>query len=159
LPYFLQEKGYDIWLGNNRGSPPSKKHVSKNPKKENGDFWDFCMDDFVKYDIVSEINYIKKHTGAKKVDFIGYSEGSTLFLMLYMDNPNFVENSINKFVSIGTVPNLSDIPTSVTDLIDKVSYYLKIKEFFSKVFYIDDKARTALLTSVEKSLLIYIIIS
>jgi poly(3-hydroxyalkanoate) synthetase len=117
------------------------------------------MDDFVKYDIVSEINYIKKHTGAKKVDFIGYSEGSTLFLMLYMDNPIFVENSINKFVSIGTVPNLSDIPTSVTDLIDKVSYYLKIKEFFSKVFYIDDKARTALLTSVEKSLLIYIIIS
>ena len=150
LPYFLQEKGYDIWLGNNRGSPPSKKHVSKNPKKENGDYWDFCMDDFVKYDIVSEINYIKKHTGAKKVDFIGYSEGSTLFLMLYMDNPNFVENSINKFVSIGTVPNLSDIPTSVTELIDKVSYYLKIKEFFSKVFSIDDKARTALITSVEK---------
>ena len=108
------KKGYDVQIGNNRGSPPSKKHVSKNPKISNGDYWDFSMDDFIKYDIVSEIDYIKKHTGAQKVDFIGYSEGSTLFLMLYMDNPKFVESSINKFVSIGTVPNLSDIPISIT---------------------------------------------
>ena len=73
------------------------------------------MDDFVKYDIVSEINYIKKYTNANKVDFIGYSEGTTLFLMLYMGNPKFVESSINKFVAIGTIPNLSDIPISLTN--------------------------------------------
>ena len=66
------------------------------------------MDHFVRYDIVSEIEFIKKRTDAEKVDFVGYSEGSTLFLMLYMDNPNFVESSINKFVSIGTIPNLSN---------------------------------------------------
>ena len=90
------------------------------------------MDDFVKYDIVSEIDYIKKYTGAQKVDFIGYSEGSTLFLMLYMDNPKFVESSINKFVSIGTVPNLSDIPISITETIEKGLYYSKIKEPFLK---------------------------
>lgn len=108
------------------------------------------MDDFVKYDIVSEINYIKKYTNANKVDFIGYSEGTTLFLMLYMGNPKFVESSINKFVAIGTIPNLSDIPISLTNLIDDTLYSLKITEYFSKVFYISDSARTALIKAVEK---------
>ena len=149
MPYLLQEKGYDVWIGNNRGSPPSKKHISKNPKISDGDYWNFSMDDFVKYDIVSEIDYIKKYTGAQKVDFIGYSEGSTLFLMLYMDNPKFVESSINKFVSIGTVPNLSDIPISITETIEKGLYYSKIMEPFSKIFDISDSARTALITTVE----------
>ena len=52
--------------------------------------------------------------------------------MLYMDNPKFVESSINKFVSIGTVPNLSDIPISITETIEKGLYYSKIKEPFLK---------------------------
>lgn len=150
LPYLLQEEGYDVWIGNNRGTPPSQSHVSKNPNKLNGDYWDFSMDDYIRYDIVSEISYIKNYTKSNKVNFIGYSEGSTLFLMLYMDNPKFVESSINKFVSIGTVPNLSDIPNSLYKLIDDVIFSLKITEKVSKVFYLNDKARTALIKAMEK---------
>ena len=149
LAYLLQERGYDVWIGNNRGSAPCLKHVSKDSNKLNGDFWDFSMDNFIKYDIVSEINYIKNRTSAKKLDFIGYSEGTALFLMLYMDNPNFVESSINKFVSIGTIPNLSNVTIYVSELIDKAYDILKISEMFTKVFKINDAERAALKTALK----------
>ena len=64
----------------------------KNPKDVNGDFWEFSMDNFIQYDIPSEINFIKNKTNATKVNYVGYSEGNALFLMLYMDNPQFVES-------------------------------------------------------------------
>jgi lysosomal acid lipase/cholesteryl ester hydrolase len=151
LAYLLQEKGYDVWIGNNRGSKFSSKHVSKNPKDVNGDFWEFSLDDFAKYDITAEINYIKKRTGAKKVHFVGYSEGSTLLLMLYMDNPQFVESSINKFISIATVPNLLSIPVSISESIDKICDYLEIAEPFTKAFQISDSIRTTLVKSVKSN--------
>ena len=115
----------------------------------NGDYWEFCMDHFVRYDIVSEIEFIKKRTDAEKVDFVGYSEGSTLFLMLYMDNPNFVESSINKFVSIGTIPNLSNTTLSIADTINNIYKFLKISEPFSKAFKLNDQLRTALVKSIK----------
>jgi lysosomal acid lipase/cholesteryl ester hydrolase len=118
LPYLLYEKGYDIWIGNNRGIKISQNHVSKNSKKANSDYWDFSMDDFVKYDIQSQINYIKKRTNAKKVDFVGYSEDTTLFLMLYMDYPEFVESSIKTFISFGLVQNLPSVSPAVDNLIE-----------------------------------------
>lgn len=149
LAYYLQEKGYDVWIGNNRGSKFSSKHVSKDSKKVNGDYWEFCMDHFVRYDIVSEIEFIKKRTDAEKVDFVGYSEGSTLFLMLYMDNPNFVESSINKFVSIGTIPNLSNTTLSIADTINNIYKFLKISEPFSKAFKLNDQLRTVLVKSIK----------
>ena len=34
LPYLLQEKGYDVWIGNNRGTPPSQKHAQKILKRQ-----------------------------------------------------------------------------------------------------------------------------
>ena len=156
LPYLLQERGYDVWIGNNRGSEPCLKHISKDSSKSTGDFWDFSMDDFIKYDIISEINYIKNRTNAKKVDFIGYSEGSALFLMLYMDNPNYVESSIKKFVSIGTVPNLSNVTVSLTELIDKVYGLLKISEIFTKVLKVNDGERAAIKSAYKANPIYFI---
>ena len=149
MPYVLQEKGYDVWIGNNRGSKVSTKHVSKNPKDLNGDYWEFSADHFIKYDIPSEINFIKNKTGAEKIDYVGYSEGSTLFFMLYMDNPQFVESSINKFISIGTVPNLLDVPYTLMFILDANTDYFKIAKPLNKAFQLSDKTRTQLVKAVQ----------
>ena len=151
LAYVLQEKGYDVWIGNNRGCKFSSKHITKDSTKSNGNYWEYTMDEIVKYDLTSEINYIKKRTGVEKIHFVGYSEGSTLFLMLYMDNPHFVESSINKFVSIGTVPNLSYINITISESFEKICDYLKLSEPFTKAFKINDYVRASLIKSVKSN--------
>ena len=45
--FILANKGYDVWLGNNRGNKYSNAALS--PKVR--DFWDFSFDDLAKYDL------------------------------------------------------------------------------------------------------------
>ena len=96
-------------------------------------------------------NFIKNKTSATKVDFVGYSEGNALFLMLYMDNPQFVESSINKFISIGTIPNLSTVPYTINEFLDTISRLFKFTEPFNKALKFSDKARTAIIKSVKNN--------
>jgi len=42
LPYLLWDRGYDVWMGNNRGNLYSKSHVSLNPDSK--EFWQFSWD-------------------------------------------------------------------------------------------------------------------
>ena len=55
-----------------------------------------------------------------------------------MDYPQFVESSINRLV-----PNLSGLPASVGELMNKLYDIFKIAQPFNKVFQVKDTARAA----------------
>ena len=73
LPFMLTDLGYDVWIGNNRGTIFSLDHISKDPEDWNGDYWDFNMDDYVVYDLPASITYVRQTTGANQIDYIGHS--------------------------------------------------------------------------------------
>ena len=144
LPFLLIEKGYDVWIANNRGTLFSLEHISKNSEELNSDYWDFSMDENVLYDLPTNIDYIKEVTGAKKINFIGHSQGTTIFYMLYMHNPSYVESSINKYISLGTVPNIAHTTFLPIQMLDKVYGLLEIAQPLTKAIIFNEKQRKLL---------------
>ena len=72
----LAEAGYDVWLGNNRGTTFSRKHEAFDAKKDRN-FWDFSFAELGMYDATAQIDYVREVTGLAKVAYIGHSQGTT----------------------------------------------------------------------------------
>lgn len=62
LPFRLIEKGYDVWLGNNRGNIYSRKHEVFNIDTDDRQFFDFSFYELGKFDIPAMIDYVRVQT-------------------------------------------------------------------------------------------------
>ena len=73
----LFDQGYDIWMGNNRGTKYS--NVSEKYPEQNEDFdrWDFSWAELGLYDIPAFMDKIIEVSDQPKVNYIGYSMGTT----------------------------------------------------------------------------------
>eukprot|EP00826_Nyctotherus_ovalis_P017766 TRINITY_DN1524_c0_g4_i1.p1 TRINITY_DN1524_c0_g4~~TRINITY_DN1524_c0_g4_i1.p1 ORF type:complete len:401 (+),score=86.25 TRINITY_DN1524_c0_g4_i1:123-1325(+) len=104
LPIMLADQGYDVWIGNNRGTLHAKEHM--NPDEYNwanpfNKFWDFSIDQMASFDVPTMINYICDVTGYEKLDYVGHSQGASQFFMQAMINPQYVNDHIRRFVGLG----------------------------------------------------------
>lgn len=77
--FMFARAGYDVWLGNNRGSRWGQRHVKLNPKKDAA-FWSFTWEEMGSKDLPAFFNYILKMTGQEKLSYMGHSEGTTQIL-------------------------------------------------------------------------------
>jgi gastric triacylglycerol lipase len=111
LPFILANKGYDVWLGNNRGNKHSRNHIKLNPDK-NKEFWKFSLHEMGTLDLPAMIDFILKETGSEKISYIGHSQGtSQLFAALTLDNEYFSKR-LNAFIALGPVTRLHEIGSS-----------------------------------------------
>ena len=95
----LVDAGFDVWMGNNRGSPYSLKHNKYTTDDEK--YWAWSWAEMGIYDDVANIKMIKKETGVGKVTYIGYSQGTIqmLYALAKMEETFFVDN-LNQFVAL-----------------------------------------------------------
>mmetsp|Transcript_15439 Transcript_15439/g.26121 ORF Transcript_15439/g.26121 Transcript_15439/m.26121 type:complete len:84 (+) Transcript_15439:502-753(+) len=71
----LVEAGYDVWLGNQRGTKYSLGHTSLNYKKDKK-YWEFSFTEMGDFDAPAQIDYVRGSTGAEKLTYIGHSQGT-----------------------------------------------------------------------------------
>ena len=103
----LCDEGYRVYLPNMRGNQFSRSHLDYDGSL-NSKYWDFSFDEMAQYDLPSVVNLIKKRDGVEKIDYMGHSQGTLIFFLAYMNNPDFMEKNINKFIAVGTVPNINN---------------------------------------------------
>lgn len=93
LGYGLVDEGYDVWLGNSRGNVYSAQHVEKSPysifSKQRNLYWNFTWHEIGVYDLPACIDYILYETGAKKLQYIGHSQGTTAFFVMLSERPEY----------------------------------------------------------------------
>ena len=68
----LVDEGYDVWIGNNRGTEYSWDHETLSSKDDDS-YWMWTWAEMGLYDDVANIKMIKEHTGVEKVFYLGYS--------------------------------------------------------------------------------------
>ena len=114
----LCEEGYTVYLHYSRGTQFSRTHLDYDSSDDNSKYWDFSFDEMAKYDIPALINYVKKRDNVKKVIYIGHSQGTLMYFLAYINDPGFIEKNVEKFVALGTVPNVNNAPHFVLKVID-----------------------------------------
>ncbi|KAE9014493.1 hypothetical protein PF011_g8030 [Phytophthora fragariae] len=75
LAFLLADAGYDVWLGNNRGTTWPREHLTYTD--DDDEFWEFSWEDMGKYDLPAEINYVLNKTRRSTLSYVGHSEGTT----------------------------------------------------------------------------------
>lgn len=137
LAYLLSDACYDLWVGNQRGNYYARRHITLDPDKDSK-FWDFSIDEIGFYDIPATVEYVLKKTGSKKVNYIGYSQGSGSFFIMCSERPGFCEK-VNLLISLA--PATRHIHTksvayrtlcAIMEKFSNVFSFSGIQEVFSK---------------------------
>ncbi|XP_071056613.1 lipase 3-like [Onthophagus taurus] len=127
----LVNAGYDVWMGNARGSMWSLKHKKYNRRSKQ--FWQFSFHEIAIYDYTAEIDYITNITGHYKMFFLGHSQGSTGFFILAAERPDYNER-IRLAILMGptayTKHNTNPVVLSAADNIEYIQAILEYMHLY-----------------------------
>ncbi|KQJ99103.1 triacylglycerol lipase 2 isoform X2 [Brachypodium distachyon] len=77
LAYVLADRGFDVWVANNRGTRWSRRHTSLDATSWR--YWDWSWDDLVVNDMPDVVDYVRTRT-AHKPHYVGHSMGTLVAL-------------------------------------------------------------------------------
>ncbi|KAH8719504.1 Alpha/Beta hydrolase protein [Phaeosphaeriaceae sp. PMI808] len=118
LPFQLVERGYDVWLGNNRGNKYSKKSVHTAPTSSS--FWNFSMDQFAFHDIPDSIAYILQTTHQPSLSYIGFSQGTAQAFATLSIHPTLNEK-VDLFIALAPAMSPKGVASGIVDSFVKAS--------------------------------------
>ncbi|KXJ71357.1 hypothetical protein RP20_CCG020778 [Aedes albopictus] len=87
LAFVLADAGFDVWMGNARGTRFSRKNLHRTPKE--AAFWDFSWHEIGTGDLPAIIDYILRLTNQRKLFFVGHNQGVTALLVLLAEKPRY----------------------------------------------------------------------
>ncbi|KAI0853584.1 alpha/beta-hydrolase [Daldinia vernicosa] len=118
LPFVLVERGFDVWLGNNRGNKYSKKSIKYPPTTP--EFWNFSIDEFAFHDIPDSINYILENTKQQSLSYIGFSQGTAQAFASLAVHPKLNEQ-VNVFIALAPAMSPAGLNNGIVDALIKAS--------------------------------------
>lgn len=80
LGYILADNGFDLWIGNVRGTRWSKGHSSLSIHDKL--FWDWSWQDLAEYDLLAMLSYVYT-VRQSKILYVGHSQGTIMGLAAF----------------------------------------------------------------------------
>lgn len=77
VAYTLAHEGFDLWIGNNRGTVYSDRHVKYTTK--DAAFWNYTFHEMAEFDLPANLDFVLNKTGVEKVTYFGHSQGTIQF--------------------------------------------------------------------------------
>lgn len=103
----LANQGYDVWMGNARGSTYSLNHTHYDYRYD-WRYWDFSFHEIGLYDLPAQIDYILTIRQRKSLAYIGHSQGNLSMFILQSFYPQWAEK-VKPFIAmapIAFIPNV-----------------------------------------------------
>ncbi|KAA0031334.1 triacylglycerol lipase 1 isoform X1 [Cucumis melo var. makuwa] len=88
LGFILPDNGFDVWIGNVRGTRWSHGHSSLSEDEK--EFWNWSWEELALYDLAEMINYINSLTN-RKIYIVGHSQG-TIMSFAALTQPEIAKN-------------------------------------------------------------------
>jgi len=135
--WVLARRGYDVWMGNNRGTLFSLGHVSLDHKKDRK-YWDWSWEEMGTHDLPASIDYILQTSGASHLSYMGHSEGVTQLLAGGSLMPEYFNAKVNLAVLLAPPATMYYNPSKenrflsqpkIMNLIDKAAKDLFVLDF------------------------------
>ncbi|GMF14386.1 unnamed protein product [Phytophthora lilii] len=139
LAYVLADAGFDVWLGNNRGTTWSRTHLDYTT--DDDEFWDFTWEDMGLYDLPAFVNHILDTTGRSTVSYVGHSEGTTQAFVGFSKNQE-VAKKVDYFGALAPVAWTGHATAELFVALAK----LKVDETFLKLGFTSFLPHSDLLT-------------
>ncbi|XP_021308772.1 uncharacterized protein LOC8063854 isoform X1 [Sorghum bicolor] len=80
LGYILADNGFDVWIGNVRGTRWSKGHSTLSVHDKL--FWEWSWQDLAEYDVLAMLSYVYTITQSK-ISYVGHSQGTIMGLAAF----------------------------------------------------------------------------
>ncbi|KAM7298335.1 lipase member M-like [Ixodes scapularis] len=112
--FLLADSGYDVWLGNFRGTPYANRHVEY--QNTDGRYWNFSLDEVGLYDFPALVDFVLAATGKSSLFFVGFSQGNTAAWVMLADRPAY-NHKIRLLMALAPVANMSFIRSPIRFLV------------------------------------------
>lgn len=134
LGFYLASHGYDVWLGNARGTRYSNTHTTLNNKSF--EYWDFSFHEIAVKDLPACIDYVLEYTNNDQLSYIGHSQGATVFFVLMTQLPEY-NKKINVMHALAPILSVKFIQHPLT--LFYATYYKQMEQIanFFKHYAVD----------------------
>uniref|UniRef100_T1J8T3 Partial AB-hydrolase lipase domain-containing protein n=1 Tax=Strigamia maritima TaxID=126957 RepID=T1J8T3_STRMM len=100
LAFYLANKGYDVWLGNLRGSLQYSHHVKYS--QLDSKFWNFSWEEMGDHDVPSTVDYILHKTNHTQLPIISWSMSSIVTAAMLAAKPVY-NNKVTHHIALAPV--------------------------------------------------------
>eukprot|EP00916_Digyalum_oweni_P005035 GHVL01008970.1.p1 GENE.GHVL01008970.1~~GHVL01008970.1.p1 ORF type:complete len:321 (+),score=35.99 GHVL01008970.1:394-1356(+) len=113
LPLFLHQKGYDVWMANNRANKYSWMHTSLS--RDDLRYWNFSIDELARFDVPTCIDYILDLClNSETLAYVGFSNGTAQMFAALSSQPR-LNKKVSIFIALAPACKLSQLVSNAEE--------------------------------------------